>query len=173
MAAVGRLTLHDQVPYFGVIGNTHGGLRCETDLPRHRPRGFCVVVMTVPLFAHPRGELRYDKGSDAERPVTEWIWANPHCFLKFDAKDDTGTVETWGLRNAESNRHDERGWARNSFKPGDDVTVTLQAVRSGAPVGRIKALPLPTVRRWGRGLPLPLLLLPHPRSSSSRLTTYL
>ena len=29
--------------------------------------------------------------------MTDWIWANPHCFLKFDAKDDTGTVRNWAV----------------------------------------------------------------------------
>ena len=24
--------------------------------------------------------------------VTAWMWTNPHTFLKFDAKDDKGTV---------------------------------------------------------------------------------
>jgi hypothetical protein len=36
----------------------------------------------------------------------------------------------------------KRGWSRNSFKPGDEVTVTLQPVKTGAPVGRIRAVVL-------------------------------
>jgi hypothetical protein len=27
--------------------------------------------------------------------VTEWLWTNPHTFLKFDVKDDTGKVTHW------------------------------------------------------------------------------
>jgi hypothetical protein len=30
-----------------------------------------------------------------------------------------------------------RGWTRGSFKPGDSVTVTVEPVKSGAPVGRV------------------------------------
>ena len=35
------------------------------------------------------------------------------------------------------------GWARTSFKVGDEVTVTLQPVKSGAPVGRLRSVILP------------------------------
>ncbi len=27
--------------------------------------------------------------------VTEWVWANPHCWLKFDVKDDKGNIVHW------------------------------------------------------------------------------
>jgi hypothetical protein len=33
-----------------------------------------------------------------------------------------------------------RGWARTTFKPGDPVSVTLQPVKNGAPVGRIRSV---------------------------------
>ena len=55
-----------------------------------------VLVMGAPLDAH-HGAASFDttKELTLQGTVTEWIWANPHCFLKFDAKDDTGTVRNW------------------------------------------------------------------------------
>jgi hypothetical protein len=50
------------------------------------------------------------------------------------------------------------GWARTSFKFGDEVTVTLQPVKSGAPVGRLRSVLLPngqTLGTGGRGAPPP------------------
>jgi len=35
-----------------------------------------------------------------------------------------------------------RGFARTSFKPGDPVTVIVEPLKSGAPVGRIKSVVL-------------------------------
>jgi hypothetical protein len=29
------------------------------------------------------------------------------------------------------------GWSKQSFKPGDEVTITLEPARSGRPVGRL------------------------------------
>ena len=113
---------------------------------------FGVVVITVPLFAH-HGAASFDTTKEVtlKGTVTEWIWANPHCFLKFDAKDDTGTVRNWAVETQNPTDMTRRGWARNSFKPGDEVTVTLQAVRSGAPVGRIRSVTLPNGQTLGTG----------------------
>jgi len=75
--------------------------------------------------------------------VTEWIWANPHCFLKFDAKDDTGTMRNWAVETQNPVSMTARGWSRNGFKVGDEVTVKLEPVKNGAPVGRILSVLLP------------------------------
>ena len=37
----------------------------------------------------------------------------------------------------------KRGWARCSFKVGDTVTVNLQPVKNGAPIGRLRNVVLP------------------------------
>ena len=87
--------------------------------------------------------------------VTDWIWANPHCFLKFDAKDDTGTVRNWAVEVSNPTDMSKLGWARTSFKAGDEVTVTLQPVKSGAPVGRLRSVLLPNGQRLGSGGPPP------------------
>jgi hypothetical protein len=87
--------------------------------------------------------------------VTEWIWANPHCFLKFDAKDDTGTVRNWVVETGNPTDISRSGYARLSFKPGDAVTVTLQPVKSGAPVGRIRSVLLANGQKLGQQAPAP------------------
>ena len=38
--------------------------------------------------------------------VTEWFWANPHCFLQFDVKDDSGNRRALGGGDQQSARHD-------------------------------------------------------------------
>src|SRR6184192_2027979 len=99
---------------------------------------FAVVVAAVPLAAH-HGAATFDTDKELtlKGTVTEWIWANPHCFLKFDAKDDTGTVRNWSVETQNPTTMSSRGWRRTSFKAGDPVTVALQPVKNGAPVGRI------------------------------------
>ena len=116
--------------------------------------------LSAPLLAH-HGAASFDTTRELtlKGSVTEWIWANPHCFLKFDAKDDTGTVRNWAVEVSNPTDMTRLGWARTSFKGGDEVTVTLQPVKSGAPIGRLRSVVLPNGQTLasggGRGAPPP------------------
>jgi len=115
-----------------------------------------LLVASVPLVAH-HGSASFDttKELSLKGTVTEWIWANPHCFLTFDAKDDTGSVRNWAAEVSNPTDMTKRGWARTSFKAGDQVTVALQPAKSGAPVGRIRNVILPNGQTLSAGLPPP------------------
>ena len=104
----------------------------------------CLMALTAPLIAH-HGAASFDTTRELtlKGSVTEWIWANPHCFLKFDAKDETGTVRNWAVEVSNPTDMTKRGWARSSFKVGDVVTVNLQPVKNGAPIGRLRNVVLP------------------------------
>lgn len=110
------------------------------------------LLASASLAAH-HGGASFDTSKEItlKGTVTEWIWANPHCFLKFDAKDDTGTVRNWVVETQNPTDMSRRGWARRSFKVGDEVTVTLQPVKSGAPVGRIRSVVLANGETLGTG----------------------
>jgi hypothetical protein len=97
----------------------------------------------VPAVAH-HGAASFDTSVEVtlKGTVTEWQWFNPHCFLKFDVKGEDGTVKNWAVEAGNPTDMTKRGWSRNSFKPGDQVTVTLQPVKTGAPVGRIRTVVL-------------------------------
>jgi hypothetical protein len=93
---------------------------------------------SIPLLAH-HGNAAFDVGKrvTVKGTVTEWVWANPHCWLKFDVKDDKGNVAHWVTETNNAPDMIERGWSKNTFKPGDEVTVTVEPVKSGNPVGRV------------------------------------
>jgi hypothetical protein len=103
-----------------------------------------VFLATTSLVAH-HGSASFDtsKKVTLKGTVTEWIWANPHCFLKIDAMDDTGSVRNWALETQNPIGMTQRGWSRSLFKIGDEVTVVLEAVKNGAAVGRIVSVVLP------------------------------
>jgi hypothetical protein len=105
--------------------------------------GFVLLTSASPFAHHGAASFDTSKQVTLKGTVTEWIWANPHCFLKMDAMDDTGTVRNWALEAQNPTTMSSRGWARNSFKPGDQVTVVLEAVKNGAPIGRIVKVTLP------------------------------
>ena len=97
-----------------------------------------VLLVSVPLLAH-HGAAALDTGKEVtlKGTVTEWIWSNPHCFLQFDAKDDTGAVRNWAVETQNPTAMTQRGWSRSSFKAGDQVTVTLEPVKNRQPIGRL------------------------------------
>ena len=49
-----------------------------------------LLAVSVPLFAH-HGNAAYDtaKTVTVKGTVTDYIWTNPHVFVKVDAKDDS------------------------------------------------------------------------------------
>jgi hypothetical protein len=97
-----------------------------------------LLAAQVPLAAH-HGAATFDTGKEItlKGVVTEWIWGNPHCFLRFEATDDTGTMRIWAVETQNPVAMTARGWSRSAFKVGDEVTVKLEPVKNGAPVGRI------------------------------------
>jgi len=102
-----------------------------------------MVSLSTALFAH-HGGAAYDteKRITLKATVTEWFWANPHCFLKFDAKDEKGNVVHWVTETSNPSDMVNLGWSKDSFKPGDVVTVTFMPVKNGNPIGRIQQVVL-------------------------------
>jgi len=105
---------------------------------------FAVLLVSLPVFAH-HGSASFDAGKRVELKgtVTEWIWANPHCWLKFDVKDGSGKVTNWVAESNNAADMLEKGWSKQILKTGDSVTVTLEPVKTGKPVGRLLQVVLP------------------------------
>ena len=103
----------------------------------------CTLAVSVPSFAH-HGAAAYDttKKITVKGTVTDWFWANPHCFLKFDAKDDKGNVVHWATEASNPSDMVNLGWSKQSFKAGDEVTITFMPVKNGQPVGRLEQVVL-------------------------------
>jgi hypothetical protein len=97
------------------------------------------VAASAPMSAH-HGSAAFDVGKRLELKgtVTEWVWGNPHCWLKFDVKDANGKVTNWVAETTNAADMTEKGWSVRTFKAGDEVTVTLEPVKSGQPVGRVQ-----------------------------------
>ena len=86
---------------------------------------------------HGAASFDNDKRLTLKGSVTEWIWANPHCFLKIDVKDEAVIVKNWNLELGNPTDITSAGYKRTSFKAGEEVTVTVVPVKSGAPTGRL------------------------------------
>jgi hypothetical protein len=67
-----------------------------------------------------------DKTLTVAGTVQAWQWTNPHSFLDVV---DTASGEHWSLETASPSMLSRTGLTRNSFKPGDKVTVKLHPRR--------------------------------------------
>ena len=107
------------------------------------------ALVSVPVFAH-HGNAAFDAGKRLalKGTVTEWVWANPHCWLKFDVKDDKGNVAHWVAETNNAPDMIEKGWSMRTFKAGDEVTVTVEPVKN-AMVGRVMEVLLPNGQTLG------------------------
>ena len=98
-----------------------------------------LLAATLPVFAH-HGNASYDteKTVTVKGTVTEYIWANPHVFVKVDAKDDSGNTQHWVIETQNLVQQASLGWTNDMFKPGDQVVIDVTPAKNGRPIGRFK-----------------------------------
>ena len=101
---------------------------------------FGLIILAAPLGAH-HGTANFEndpaKRVTLKGTVVEWTWANPHCFLQFDAKGEDGKMVRWVVETSNPPDMVNRGWNIRSFKAGDEVTVTIRPVKNGKPIGAV------------------------------------
>jgi hypothetical protein len=103
------------------------------------------LAISAPLAAH-HGTAGYDMEKELvmKGTVTEWLWANPHCFLKYDTTDDKGEVAHWAVEVSNPVDMTKRGWTKHSINVGDQVLVTVRPAKNGAPVGQLLKVVVPS-----------------------------
>src|SRR5580704_8044505 len=90
--------------------------------------------LSVPLMAH-HGTGMYDMS----HPVTvtgvvkRFEWTNPHAYIYLDVKDEKGKAVEWSVEMMALNHLKSYGWSRNLVQPGDVISCTGGAAKSGAP----------------------------------------
>ena len=95
-------------------------------------------LISVPLAAHHTGATVLSETTITLKGTVEgWLWSNPHCLLTLDSTGEDGEVVQWVLETQAPNSIYSSGYRSNSFKSGDEVTVTFQAAANGQPFGRL------------------------------------
>jgi len=106
-----------------------------------RIAGFLVSAFAfyLPLLAH-HGAASFDTGKmvTVKGAVTEYVWSNPHVLVKVDAKDDSGNIQHWVLEAWNPVTQTSRGWTKNTFKAGDDVSLEITPAKNNQPIGEIR-----------------------------------
>ena len=102
-----------------------------------------VFAVCVPMFAH-HGNAAYDMKEVMlkDSTVVDFLWANPHTIIQFDAKDDKGKVQHWAGELGSPSALANLGWTKVSISKGDVITVYIHASKTSNPVGRITRIVL-------------------------------
>jgi len=76
--------------------------------------------------AHHSASATYIHGKSVkiEGTLKEFIWRNPHSFMKVQAPDDKGEMQMWVIEGAAAAVLAESGVTTNTLRPGDHVIVT-------------------------------------------------
>lgn len=102
------------------------------------------LLLCTAAFAH-HGNAAYDMGTIVElknATVTKWVWANPHCILQFDVKDDKGSVTHWTAELGSPTAITTFGFSRDVVHAGDVISVYLFKSKAGTPVGIVNRMVL-------------------------------
>ena len=82
------------------------------------------------LGAHHSFSATYDSSQkvEIEGLVKEFVWRNPHSFMRLDVTKD-GATNTWTLEWGSTNDLTQAKITRTTLKPGDRLVVTGEAPR--------------------------------------------
>jgi hypothetical protein len=69
--------------------------------------------------------------------VSEYRWRNPHAWVVWDVKDESGKVVQWSGELPAINTDQALGMSKNSLKIGDEISVTINPSKLGTPDGRV------------------------------------
>jgi hypothetical protein len=101
-----------------------------------------VCPLAAPVFAHHGGAI-YDTKNPVtlKGVVTDFEWTNPHVQIYFDVKDDKGAVAHWACETLSPGKLARgSGWTKDSLKPGDQITITLNPAKAGTTVGGLRKI---------------------------------
>jgi hypothetical protein len=78
------------------------------------------------IFAHHSASATYIYGKSVriEGTLKEFIWRNPHSFMKVEAPDEKGERQIWIIEGAAPQQLTEGGLTATTLRPGDQVVVT-------------------------------------------------
>ena len=72
---------------------------------------------------------------ELEGIVQEFKFTSPHTFIILVVKQQDGSTQTWSLEGGAPSALVRDGWSSKTIKPGDELKMTIEPLRSGAPGG--------------------------------------
>ena len=104
----------------------------------------CICLWTPALHAHHAPAL-YDmtRTVTVAGTVVEFVWEQPHTWLRIAAADEAGNETLWSLEGMHPDFLGRRGWSRHTIASGDVVEVTFLPRKDGSRSGMVLEVELP------------------------------
>ena len=101
------------------------------------------TALSVPAAAH-HSPAAFDRTKEVKLRgvVKEFRWQNPHTWIEVIVKNEKGEDVVWGIELTSPTYLVRAGWKSNTIKPGDEVTVVGNPVRTGEPAAIFVSLTL-------------------------------
>lgn len=87
------------------------------------------------LAHHSFAMFDQDNPIELEGTVQQFKFTSPHSFILLRVKEQDGNVTVWNLEAGSPTALSREGWTAKTIKAGDEVRVTVEPLRSGAPGG--------------------------------------
>src|SRR5262249_54888289 len=81
---------------------------------------------------------------DREHPVElvgtvrDFTFISPHAFIRLEVQGKDGNPVVWVLEGSSPNSLTWDGWSSTTLRPGDELRIKIEPLRSGAPGGAWK-----------------------------------
>jgi hypothetical protein len=91
------------------------------------------VLAALPAVAHHAVSAEFDSSKvvTLKGVVSKVDWVNPHIFVYFDAKDESGKVTTWRLQSLPPMFFKNSGLTKEKLLDGAESTVTAFPAKDG------------------------------------------
>jgi hypothetical protein len=88
--------------------------------------GCLAILASVPAYAHHSFAATYyvDQEITVQGTMTEFLYRNPHSFVKVEAKDDKGDPVMWAVEWGGGAQLTQDHVNRDTLRPGDVVVIT-------------------------------------------------
>ena len=105
------------------------------------------VPVSTPLFAH-HSTAMYNMANPVTvtGTVERFEWTNPHAFIYLEVTDEKGKKVEWAIEMMSLNHLKSYGWMHSTVKPGDVLSCTGGAAKSGDPAMLASLIKLPDGR---------------------------
>jgi len=99
-----------------------------------------LLATNTPIWGH-HSFAMFDQEHpiDVVGTVTEFRYSSPHIYIFLDVKGQDGVSKVWLLEGGSPSLLLRDGWNGSSIKPGDELRMTIDPLRSGAPGGAWQA----------------------------------
>ena len=94
------------------------------------------IATSGAVFAH-HSFAMFDQENpiELEGIVQEFKFTSPHTFIILVVKQQDGSTQAWSLEGGAPSALVRDGWSSKTIKPGDELKMTIEPLRSGAPGG--------------------------------------